>query len=192
MSEPSTQPSVQESVLWTAATEAAHRIERTLADVRGVLSRAGIDATLVEGSALSAELSSSDELMRRFASRASLAIPSSEVDRAERTLSEAGWRRASAQGDLHLLRTASRHGRHLVFALLDEESGGPAERTLHPAHPDAARRRHERLSRWRTSVRLTLARERIHEDEVGRTVTETFELSIVDAAGPSGTGTVSP
>lgn len=183
---------IHESMLWTAATEAASRIERTLAEVLAALARAGIDASLVEGSALSAELSSSDELFRRFASRASLAVPPVQVDRAERALVEAGWRRADPQGDLHLLRTAARHGRHLVFAMLDEDSGAPEGASLHFTHPEAVRQRHERLSRWRTSVVLTLARHHTHEDEVGLTVTETFELSIVDAAAPSRTGTVSP
>lgn len=183
---------IHESMLWTAATEAASRIERTLAEVLAALARAGIDASLVEGSALSAELSSSDELVRRFASRACLAVTPSQVERAELALAEAGWRRSDPQGDLHLLRTAARHGRHLVFALLDEDSDAPDRTALHFTHPEAVRRRHERLSRWRTSVVLTLAHHHTHEDDVGRTVTETFELSFVDAATPPRAGTVSP
>ena len=182
----------QDSVLWTAATEAAERVERAVADVVSALSREGIVASLVEGSALSAELSSSDELVRRFASRASLSVHPSDIDRTERALLGAGWQRAAAQGDLHLLRTAVRHGRHLVFALLDRESGDAAAAALHPAHPEAARRRHERLSRYRMTVRATLARQRSHQDDAGRTVTETFELFLVESDRPEQAGTVSP
>lgn len=183
---------IHESVLWTAATEAASRIERTLDEVLTALARAGIDASLVEGSALSAELSSSEELVRRFASRASLSVPPAQVERAELALAETGWRRSDPQGDLHLLRTAARHGRHLVFALLDDDADAPDRTSLHFTHPEAVRRRHERLSRWRTSVVLTLARHHMHEDDVGRTVTETFELGLVNAASPARAGTVSP
>jgi DNA-binding transcriptional ArsR family regulator len=175
----------RESLLWTAATDTAARIERVLAETVGTLARSGIEATLVEGSALSAELSSSHELMRRFASRASLSIRVQDIEHAERTLTDAGWHRSEPQGDMHLLRTASRHGRHLVFALLDRDEDADGPPPLHPTHPDAVRRRNARLSRWRTAVRLTLARQHTHEDEVGRTVTETFELSIVEAAVPS-------
>lgn len=181
-----------ESVLWTAARDAAGRIERVIAGVLDELGRAGIRAALVEGSALSAELSSSDELVRRFASRATLAVAPEELDRAERALIGVGWQRTSAQGDLHLLRTAARHGRHLVFALLDQDSDGQDQSAaLHPAHPEAARKRHERLSRWRSSVRMTLARQDSHQDDVGRAVTETFELGLVESVTPSGAGTVS-
>lgn len=179
----------QESLLWTAASEAATRIERAIADVTAELAHAGIDACLVEGSALSAELSSSDELVRRYASRASLAVPAAQLEHAERTLIDAGWQRSTAQGDLHLLRTAARHGRHLVFALLDQDSDGAAGAAMHPAHPEAVRRRHERLSRWRTHVRVTLSRQRTHEDDVGRTVTETFELSVVESETARGAAT---
>lgn len=183
---------IQQSVLWTAAAEAATRIERTLADVLGALSSAGISASLVEGSVLSAELSSSDELIRRFASRASLSIPRAQLDRAERALAAHGWRRAEPQGDLHLMRTAARYGRHLVFALLDADTDDAGRAALHPSHPEAVRRRNARLSRWRTSVSLTLARHHSYEDDVGRTVTDTFELSIVEAETASGAGTVLP
>lgn len=182
----------QESVLWTAATEAAERVERTVADVVDALAREGIRASLVEGSALSAELSSSDELVRRFASRASLSVHPSELDRAERALLGAGWQRAAAQGDLHLLRTAVRHGRHLVFALLDHDARAPDAAALHPAHPEAARRRNERLSRYRLNVRVTLAANRSHQDDAGRTVTETFELALVESDRPVQGGTVPP
>lgn len=183
---------IHESVLWAAAADAASRIERTLSEVKLALAHAGIDAALVEGSALSAELSSSDELVRRFASRASLSLAAAQIDRAEQVLCSAGWRRDAAQGDLHLLRTAARHGRHLVFALLDDEEDGALRQSLHPAHPDAVRLRNERLSRWRTSVRLTLTRHRSHVDEIGRTVTETFELSIVESASARAADTVPP
>jgi hypothetical protein len=176
-----------ESLVWTAATEAAERIERTLSDAVGALDRAGVAASLVEGSALSAELSASDELIRRFASRASLSVAPSLIDRAECALVDAGWQRAAAQGDLHLLRAAARHGRHLVFALLDDDADPPDRARLHPSHPEAARQRNERLSRWRTSVRVTLARLRTYEDEFGRVVTETFELGLVEASGGAGT-----
>lgn len=182
----------EDSVIWRAATEAASRIERTLSDVIGALSSAGIDAALVEGSALSAELSASDELIRRFASRASVSIPAPQIERAEQALAVAGWRRDAAQGDLHLLRTAVKHGRHLAFALLDDDADAPASRMLHPAHPEAVRKRNERLSRWRMSVRVTLARRSTHEDDLGLTVTETFELSIVEASAPGAAGTVPP
>lgn len=176
----------EESVLWSAATEAAARIDRVICETAGALAQSGIAATLVEGSALSAELSSSDELMRRFASRASLSVHPHDIEQAERVLTAAGWRRTETQGDMHLLRTASRHGRHLVFALLDQDEEGDRSAPVHPAHPDAVRRRNARLSRWRMAVRLTLARHQSHEDEAGRTVTETFELSIVEAANPQG------
>jgi hypothetical protein len=175
-----------ESVLWTAANEAAARIDRVIRETVAALARSGIEATLVEGSALSAELSASDELIRRFASRASLSVRAQDLAPAERALTDAGWERAAAQGDMHLLRTASRHGRYLVFALLDQDDGGEQSPPLHPAHPEAVRRRNARLSRWRTAVRLTLARQQTHEDELGRTVTETFELGIVEAASPEG------
>lgn len=182
----------QESVLWTAASEAAQRVERAVADIVGILAREGIGASLVEGSALSAELSSSDELVRRFASRASVAVHPADIDAAERALAGAGWRRAAAQGDLHLLRTAVRHGRHLVFALLDQDAAHADSASLHPAHPESARRRHERLSRYRMNVRVTLAAHRSHQDDVGRTVTETFELGLVESDRPAQAGTVSP
>ena len=175
-----------ESVLWSAATEAAARIDRVVRETVAALAGSGIEATLVEGSALSAELSASDELIRRFASRASLSVRAQDLAQAERTLAEAGWERTAAQGDMHLLRTASRHGRYLVFALLDQDDDGDRLPPLHPSHPEAARRRNARLSRWRTEVRLTLARQQIHEDELGRTVTETFELGIVEAGAPEG------
>lgn len=183
----------QESVIWTAATEAAGRVGRVVTEVLSVLAQAGVQATLVEGSALSAELSSSDDLVRRFASRASIAVPADRLDHAERALVQAGWQRSAPQGDLHLLRAAVRHGRHLVFALLDEDAdGGTQVAALHPAHPEAARRRHERLSRWRTSVRMTLSRQHSQQDDAGRTDTETFELGLVESGAPTGAGTVSP
>lgn len=168
-----------QSLLWSAAREASGRIERTLADVLGILARAGVRATLVEGSALSAELSSSDELVRRFASRASLSVASDDLARAGRTLVDAGWQATTAQGDMHLLRTAARHGRRLVFALIDQSSGDAAH-GLHPAHPLAARLRNERLSRWRLRVAATFGRHESRVDELGRTVTETFELWLIE------------
>lgn len=183
----------QESLLWTAATEAAGRIGRVIAEVLGVLGQAGVEATLVEGSALSAELSASDDLVRRFASRASVAVAPDCLERAEQALVKAGWQRAAPQGDLHLLLAAARHGRHLVFALLDEDADGQAPRTaLHPAHPEAVRRRHERLSRWRMSVRMTLSRQHSQQDDADITIVETFELGLVESGTPKGAGTVSP
>lgn len=179
-----------ESLTWTAATEAAERIERILAEVNGSLLRAGIRVSLVEGSALSAELSDSDEFVRRFASRASLAMPHTDIDRAQCVLAESGWVPGPAQGDLHLLRAAVRHGRHLVFALLDERGRSDGSRRLHPSHPEAVRERNERLSRWRTHIRLTLTRHRMYEDQLGCSVTETFELSIVEPATAPATCTV--
>lgn len=182
---------IEQSVRWAAAKDTAARIDRVIREAVGALAEAGVAARLVEGSALSAELSSSDELIRRFASRASLAIQPRDQERAERTLMQEGWQRAEPQGDMHLLRTASRHGRHLVFALLDEDEDGDRTKHVHPSHPEAARLRDARLSRWRTPVRLTLARQQTRQDELGCTITETFELSMVDSAsdaGDSGSG----
>jgi len=173
-------------VLWTAATEAAARIESVISEAVAVLARSGITATLVEGSALSAELSSPDELIRRFASRASISVRAQDLMQAEHALIDAGWHRAAAQGDMHLLRTATRHGRYLVFALLDRDDDTTPSPPVHPTHPEAVRRRNARLSRWRMEVRMTLARQQTHEDDVGRIVTETFELGIVEATIPSG------
>lgn len=177
---------IERSVRWAAAMETAARIDRVISEAVGTLAQSGIGATLVEGSALSSELSSSDELIRRFASRASLSIHSHDLEQAERTLQDAGWQRAEAQGDMHLLQAASRHGRYLVFAMLDRDEEADRGPALHPSHPDAVRRRNARLSRWRTPVRVTLARQQTHRDELGCTVTETFELSLVEAASPAG------
>lgn len=179
-----------ESIMWAAATETAERIGRVVSDALRTLSQAGVDAAIVEGSALSAELSDSDEFVRRFASRASLAMPRTRIDEAQRVFAESGWVPGPAQGDLHLLRAAVRHGRHLVFALLDERGRSDGSRRLHPSHPEAVRERNERLSRWRTHIRLTLTRQRMYEDHLGCTVTETFELSIVESAPALATGTV--
>jgi hypothetical protein len=180
-----------ESLLWTAATEAADRIGRVVSQVVRALADVGINATLVEGSALSAELSSADDLVRRFASRASLSVSPSDLARTERTLLDGGWERTSPQGDMPLLRTASQHGRHLVFALLDHEPEGEGSaQGLHPSHPESVRRRNERLSRWRVSVSVTLVQTRSHQDDAGRTVTESFELGLVEAGTAERTGTV--
>lgn len=167
-----------ESIMWAAATETAERIGRVVSDALRTLSQAGVDAAIVEGSALSAELHSSDEMVRRFASRASLSVRHGDVTRAERALIDEGWQPTIPQGDVHLLRAAWRHGRHVVFALLDESSDGTS-RQLHPAHPDAVRMRHERLSQWRLQVRSTFGMHQSHVDDVGRIVTETFELGLV-------------
>lgn len=181
-----------ESLLWAAAAEASERIGRTVLQVVRALSDAGVAAKLVEGSALSAELSSSDELVRRFASRASVSVGTHDLARAEGALVESGWQRASPQGDMPLLRTAVRHGRHLVFALLDHHPDPDSARGLHPAHPEAIRLRNERLSQWRAAVRVTFARTSIHEDDAGRTAIESFELGLVEADTRARTGTVLP
>ena len=174
--------SAEQSVLWRAAAEASERIDRVVRGARDTLARAGVESRLVEGSALSAELSSCDELVRRFASRASLSVAREDLARAGRALADAGWHAADPQGDIHILRTAARRGRHLVFALIDEASGGEAQ-GLHPAHPRAASLRDERLSRWRVRPAMTLGRQESKADELGRTVTETFELGLVESQG---------
>lgn len=173
-------PTPPESVLWAAATEASERVRRAVVMATDALAEHGIKASLVEGSAISAELSASDELVRRFATRASLAIAPGSVTAAERALVSAGWERALPQGDMPMLRTAVRHGRHLVFAMIDPSV--PDER-LHPAHPEAVRMRHERLSRWRMAVRSTLARHSSREDGIGRLVTESVEIGLVEQEG---------
>ncbi|MBU3728667.1 MAG: hypothetical protein FGM37_05390 [Phycisphaerales bacterium] len=171
---------VLESVLWRTAAETAARIERIVSGARRTLAEAGVQATLVEGSALSAELSSPDELVLRYASRASLSVACDDLARARYALADAGWRPMSAQGDIHLLLAAARHGRHLVFALIDEGSGDEV-RGLHPTHPRAVKLREERLSRWRASVVATFGRHESRTDDLGRSITESIELGLVES-----------
>lgn len=171
---------VLESVLWRTAAETAARIERIVSGARRTLAEAGVQATLVEGSALSAELSSPDEMVLRYASRASLSVARDDVERARHALADAGWQPMSVQGDMHILLAAARHGRHLVFALIDESSGDDA-RGLHPAHPRAVRLREQRLSRWRVSVVATFGRHESRIDELGRAITESIEIGLVES-----------
>lgn len=174
---PAMGPAASESVMWAAAAEASERVRRAVSMATGALAQHGIACTLVEGSAISAELSASDELVRRFATRASLAIAPNDIAAAERALVSCGWEKADPQGDMPMLRTALRHGRHLVFAMIDAPA--PDDR-LHPAHPEAVRLRNQRLSRWRVAVRSTLARSSSCEDSVGRLVTESIEVGLVE------------
>lgn len=178
--------------------EADRRVRRRLAMVRGRLSRAGVSTTVVEGSAIAAEVSIAEENLRRRAIRANLQVAHGDLEAARRILGEFGFRdlppsRRRASATIELLKRASRDRRGAVHVIFDEElapTGSLRERPAtvgrpHPGSPQAAAERIERLRRYRVEPSASLER-RWSRDALHGRKEEILEVGLVVAEPPVG------
>lgn len=168
-------------------------MRRRLATLRGRLSREGVSTTVVEGSAIAAEVSIAEENLRRRAIRANLQVARGDLDAARRILGEIGFRdlppsRRRASATIELLKRASRDRRGAVHVIFDEELAPtgtlrerpPAIGRPHPGSPQAAAERIDRLRRYRVEPSAALER-RWSRDALHGRKEEILEVGLVVA-----------
>jgi hypothetical protein len=162
--------------------EADRRVRRRLALLRGRLARQGVDAGIAEGSAIAAELTMSEEGVRRRAIRVNLLVAAADLDRAETALRALRFRATRRAPTMELIRLAnrSRYGAvHVVFDdALPPGGAGLAVSAPHPGSPEAQLERAERLSRYRLEPQRILLRTWSRQSWWGRRE-ESVEIGLV-------------
>jgi hypothetical protein len=162
--------------------EADRRVRRRLALLRGRLARQGVVASLAEGSAIAAELTASEESVRRRAIRANLLVAAADLEPAESALRAIRFRVTTHAPTMALIRLAnrSRHGAvHVVFDELLPPGGAPhAVPAPHPGSVEAQLERARRLSRYRLEPQRVLLRTWSRESWWGRRE-ESLEIGLV-------------
>lgn len=164
---------------------ADRRVRRRITVLRGRLAAAGIATSLVEGSAIAAELRPPGESLRRRAIRAGIEVSAADLPAAERCLRRLGFEAARAAPTIELMRLAHRSGRSAVHVIFDEEdaAAGPAadgasEPSVHPGSEQAARLRAARLGRHRIEASRTMLRRWRRETWLGD-LEESLEIGLV-------------
>ncbi|MCP3905064.1 MAG: hypothetical protein GY715_15680 [Planctomycetes bacterium] len=157
--------------------QAAACVERHLAELRATLTGDGLRYTVVEGSAVAAEVFLAETNTLHTAVRVAVRVTGDGLDPIDRALRRAGFDRAKPMGDGTLLRLAGRNGRRAIHVLFDGDGHGASGHD-HPGSAAAARARLRLLNGAMVDV-TTAYRRAVHDSSPEHDVTESFAVQVV-------------